>query len=239
PTQRSHAAVPPSAPRTTPAPAPATTAVGATDMRQVLAAPAESPLAVAEVDAAVAATANPVSDCETDVDALPAARGATARDNRRLHRGSALVAHKSARRLMLYQDGVLQGCWRIALGFAPEGHKEVEGDGKTPNGWYRTSDKPWSIFDDAIAIHYPATRDAADARADGRIRRSQHKAITEANARGSVPPQRTPMGGAILIHGGGSARDWTLGCIALEDRDLAQLRSQLPRRMKTHLMIVE
>ena len=35
------------------------------------------------------------------------------------------------------------------LGFSPTGHKEVQGDGKTPEGWYRASDKPWSTFDHA------------------------------------------------------------------------------------------
>ena len=150
-----------------------------------------------------------------------------------------LVARKSARRLMLYEAGGLRACWRIGLGFAPVGHKQVEGDGKTPEGWYPTSDKPWSVFDDAIAIHYPATRDAADALAGRRIRRGQYDAVAFSNLRRAVPPQRTPMGGAILIHGGGSSSDWTLGCIALDDQDLEDLRSRLPRGMKTHLLIVQ
>lgn len=179
-----------------------------------------------------------LTGCERDVEALPVARGSTARDLRRLREGRVLVAHKSARRLMLYEAGGLQACWRMGLGFAPTGHKQVEGDGKTPEGWYPTSDKPWSVFDDAIAIHYPATRDAAEALADHRIRSRQYNVVAASNLRRAVPPQRTPMGGAILIHGGGSSSDWTLGCIALEDQDLGDLRSRLPKGMKTDLLIV-
>ena len=176
---------------------------------------------------------DPWAGCTRDVDALPAAPGVTTSDDRRLHQGRVLVAHKSARRLMLFDAGALEACWRIGLGFSPTGHKEIEGDGRTPEGWYRTSDKPWSTFDGAIAIHYPATRDAEAALDAGRISRAQRNAIASANRKG-----RTPMGGAVLIHGGGSSSDWTLGCIALEDEDLADLRSKLARGMRTHLWVV-
>lgn len=198
--------------------------------------------AVAEpspIEAADAPTVDdPQAGCTADIAALPTARGETERDRRRLEDGAVLVADKSARRLMLFEHGILKGCWRVALGFEPEGHKEIEGDGRTPEGWYRTSDKPWSSFDGAIAIHYPATRDAQQARDDGRIGRRTAQAISQAQRMGRVPPQRTAMGGAVLIHGGGSSADWTLGCIALEDADLADLRERLPKGMRTHLMIV-
>jgi len=43
---------------------------------------------------------------------------------------------------------------------------------------------------------------------------------------GRLPPQDTPLGGAIGIHGEGEGRqgqsaagDWTFGCIALRDAD--------------------
>lgn len=140
--------------------------------------------------------------------------------------------------MMLYDAGSIEACWAIGLGFAPVGHKRIEGDGTTPEGWYQTSDKPWSLFDNAIAVHYPATRDAADARRDGRIGWRQLKAISAANRRGAVPPQQTAMGGAILIHGGGSSSDWTLGCLALEDNDLVDLRSRLDGSMRTNLLVL-
>ncbi len=139
---------------------------------------------------------------------------------------------------MLYDAGSLEACWSIGLGFAPVGHKRVEGDGTTPEGWYPISDKPWSLFDNAIAIHYPADRDAVAARRDGRIGPKQLQAISSANRRGHVPPQQTAMGGEVLIHGGGSSSDWTLGCIALEDEDLVDLRKRLGNKMRTQLLIV-
>ena len=38
-----------------------------------------------------------------------------------------------------------------------------------------------------------------------------------------MPPQETPLGGDIYIHGGGTGKDWTLGCVALEDEDIRAL----------------
>ena len=184
------------------------------------------------------ATASPDTGCTRHVDDLPSGRGATEADERRLHDSRVVVADKSARRLMLFDAGTLQACWPIALGFAPAGHKEVEGDGRTPEGWYALSDKPWSVFQDAIAIHYPATRDADDALADGLIEASVHARVAAASRRGRLPPQRTAMGGEVLIHGGGTGRDWTLGCIALADDDLRDLRSRLPDGMRSHLLVL-
>jgi murein L,D-transpeptidase YafK len=188
--------------------------------------------------AALAAAEAPGDGCVATVSELPAATQVDPGDAR-LEGRHLLVAHKSARRLMLFSRGSLQACWRIGLGFAPEGDKRVEGDGRTPVGWYPTSDKPWSTFDGAIAIHYPNAADAAEGLAAGTINRRQRDVIARASRRGEVPPQRTGMGGAVLIHGGGSASDWTLGCIALEDADLAQLRARLPRSKKTNLLVLE
>ena len=38
-----------------------------------------------------------------------------------------------------------------------------------------------------------------------------------------APPQYTKLGGLIYIHGNGSSRDWTLGCVALEDNEMKEL----------------
>ena len=43
-----------------------------------------------------------------------------------------IVVHKAERVLALYDGGVLAASMPVALGFAPEGHKSREGDGKTP-----------------------------------------------------------------------------------------------------------
>lgn len=156
----------------------------------------------------------------------------------RLRAPAVLVAHKAARRLMLFDHGSLRGCWAMGLGFEPNGHKHREGDGRTPEGWYRTSDKPWSDFAGAIAVHYPNDDDAAVALADGRIAAPEHEIVLDALAHDAVPPQQTPMGGEILIHGGGSRQDWTLGCMALEDEDLAGLRATLPPDQRAWLLVL-
>ncbi len=147
-----------------------------------------------------------------------------------------VVVRKSTRTVQLFREGRAaagggvegMACFKVGLGFAPDGHKAMEGDGRTPEGWYRTSDKPWSSFYAAIAVHYPNAEDAAAGVKDGRITPAVGKAITSAVARDSKPPQTTALGGEILLHGGGSSTDWTLGCIALDNDDIDELRAALP-----------
>lgn len=178
-----------------------------------------------------------LADCSASPDDLPASSLYDPADPR-LRDPAVLVAHKSARRLMLFAHGRLQECWAMGLGFDPRGHKQREGDGRTPEGWYRTSDKPWSDFAGAIAVHYPNDRDATFALADGRIAAPEHAVVLDALARDLVPPQQTAVGGEILIHGGGSRRDWTLGCMALEDDDLSRLRGVLPSDQRVWLLVL-
>lgn len=154
---------------------------------------------------------------------------------------SLVVMLKSRRRLALYEGGELAegACYRIGLaGGAPPGDKRRQGDRRTPEGWYRTSDKPWSQFYGAIAIHYPNRRDAEEAVAEGRIEAKTARAITRAIDGGKKPPQKTPLGGEILIHGGGGDRDWTLGCAALDNSDLDELRAALPEDMRTWALLL-
>ena len=187
--------------------------------------------------AAEADEADDAITCAATITELPQSTALDVED-RRLARGSAIVVSKSTRRLMLYDRGKLSLCFRVGLGFSPTGHKAVEGDGKTPEGWYRTSDKPWSTFENAIAIHYPNEVDARAAMTDGRIGRKTRDKIVAAAKAGGVPPQYTELGGAVLIHGGGGTTDWTLGCIALDDTDLVALRSALGRGMRADLLVL-
>jgi hypothetical protein len=60
-------------------------------------------------------------------------------------------------------------------------------------------------------------------------------AIQDALLRGETPPQDTPLGGHIGIHGIGSgdpliheAFNWTKGCIALTNKQIEQLVSLVP-----------
>lgn len=169
-------------------------------------------------------------------------------DDRRLQENGVIVALKAARKLMLFSGGALMRdshnepfCWPIALavgGIGDAGDKEREGDLRTPEGWFRTSDKSWSAFHGAILIHYPTIRHAELGLRDGLISRVEYRMIERAEDRSAVPPQDTELGGNILIHGGGSAVDWTAGCIALNNDYLRQLRVALPDGMRTWILIL-
>jgi len=161
-----------------------------------------------------------------------------------------VVVQKDARRLLVYDGGRLHvdseghaACWSVALGVDdtgvyPPGPKRRRGDRRTPEGWYRTSDKPASSFYHAILVHYPNAADVRAGRAAGRIDAAQERAMLAALAAGRAPSQDTALGGQILLHGGGSSADWTWGCIALDDADIDALRALLPKGMATDLLIL-
>ncbi len=100
----------------------------------------------------------------------------------------------------------------MGMGFAPVGHKQFEGDGKTPEGSYIIDRRnPNSLFHLSIGISYPNAEDRAFAAAQG----------------------RSP-GGDIFIHGGPrrgidpmNVRDWTAGCIAVTDRQIEEIYSMV------------
>ncbi|MEA3641932.1 MAG: L,D-transpeptidase family protein [Lamprobacter sp.] len=124
-----------------------------------------------------------------------------------------VLVKKGQRRLYLMRDGKPFRTYRISLGFAPEGHKEREGDGRTPEGRYLLD---WrnanSRFTKAINISYPNAQDRA-----------------RAAARGDRP------GGAIMIHGEPRRRvdpaladlvryeDWTEGCVAVSNLAIEEI----------------
>ena len=65
-------------------------------------------------------------------------------------------------------EGVLRTI-PMGLGFAPEGHKQFEGDGRTPEGSYVIDRRnPESLFHLSIGISYPNEADIAYAKAQGR-----------------------------------------------------------------------
>lgn len=123
-----------------------------------------------------------------------------------------IVVWKGERRMeLLDASGVVLTTYKIALGFAPAGHKTQEGDGKTPEGLYKISDRsPNSAFHRSLRIDYPNDADRAQAKARG------------------VSP-----GGDIFINGqpnspisGGPLKisyDWTAGCIAVGDNEIEDI----------------
>jgi murein L,D-transpeptidase YafK len=129
-----------------------------------------------------------------------------------------LVVRKSERALEVYCGGELVARMRVALGRDASGPKMREGDLRTPEGVYRVCMRnPASKYHLSLGIDYPNIGDAARGLAAGIIDRAQHDSIVRAIESGRRPPWDTPMGGEIMLHGGGSHRDWTAGCIALDD----------------------
>lgn len=123
-----------------------------------------------------------------------------------------IEVQKSTRRMyLLHHDQVLRG-YDVELGFAPEGHKTQEGDGRTPEGrYYIDRRNPNSAFYLSIGISYPNAADRAQAAARG------------------VDP-----GGDIFIHGTPRPfrrkRDWTAGCIAVTDAEMREIYAMVPMR---------
>ncbi len=118
---------------------------------------------------------------------------------------TSVVVQKGRRQMFLMNGNQVLESYDFELGFAPTGHKQVEGDGKTPEGAYFIDRKnPNSSFYLSIGISYPNEADRAKARAMG----------------------ESP-GGDIFIHGTPKRfrrdPDWTGGCIAVKDREMENI----------------
>ena len=133
--------------------------------------------------------------------------------------GEVSIRVKKAERLLeLWQGNTLIGSFSIGLGRNPEGHKQREGDGKTPEGEYYVCVKNHnSSFYLSLGVSYPNKVDAAAALEDGRIDRAVYNRIVDAIDKGQQPDWYTSLGGEIMIHGHGGSRDWTAGCIAVDN----------------------
>ena len=135
-----------------------------------------------------------------------------------------LVVKKAERVVEVYSAGVLARSYPVGLGFAPEGDKERQGDGKTPEGRFTVARRvPKSQYYKAWLLDYPRPEDAARGEAAGLVDARTAKRIVDAHAAGKVPPQYTELGGLIELHGRGSGSDWTLGCVALDDAAIDEL----------------
>lgn len=140
-----------------------------------------------------------------------------------------VVVRKRARRLTLYAGGEAVRIYGIALGFEPAGDKVREGDGRTPEGdFYVCMKNEHSKFYLSLGLSYPNVEDAERGLRDGLITRAQHESIVGAIKDQRCPPWDTPLGGEIFIHGGGTSRDWTFGCVALSDENIRELFDAVP-----------
>jgi murein L,D-transpeptidase YafK len=131
----------------------------------------------------------------------------------------AVIVTKHARRLELYHRGALVQSFPIVLGARPTGAKRFEGDMRTPEGLYRISSKRahdrWRYF---IGLDYPSDSD-----------RSAYDADLSAGKIPTIGGKMPGLGGNLGIHGNdrpndqASGRDWTKGCVAMRNEDVAVL----------------
>jgi murein L,D-transpeptidase YafK len=126
-----------------------------------------------------------------------------------------ILVEKEKRQMSVFFNGQLLKTYRIALGFSPKGHKEKEGDGKTPEGNYHISKKnAISRFFLSLKISYPSPQDEANAAKNG-----------------------YSVGGDVMIHGLPNGfswlgslhtfKDWTRGCIAVRNEEIQEIYSAI------------
>jgi len=115
---------------------------------------------------------------------------------------------KSSNRMYLMDDETIIKEYYVAFGGNPKGHKQQEGDEKTPEGRYNLDyKKEASAFYRAMYVSYPNTQDKQAAKNLG------------------VSP-----GGFIMVHGQRNGFgwfsailqnfNWTNGCIALSNAEM-------------------
>lgn len=132
---------------------------------------------------------------------------------------------KSARTLQLLSDNKMIKTYHIALGGNPVGHKQQQGDQRTPVGSYTLDYKnEKSKFYRSIHVSYPNTTDKARAKSRG-----------------------VSAGGDIMIHGQKNGfgalgllnqqRDWTEGCIAVTNDEMDEIMAAV--KVGTPIEIVE
>ena len=135
-----------------------------------------------------------------------------------------LHVEKEKRRLFLHCDGQIWFQCDCGLGLSPTGHKDREGDSRTPEGEYyvctRNEKSKYYLF---LGLSYPGSADADRGLELGMISKVEHDEIKAAVQGRKRPPWTTELGGMVGIHGSGNALDWTKGCIALDDDDMATI----------------
>jgi hypothetical protein len=112
---------------------------------------------------------------------------------------------KGARRLELKRQGRTIRTYRVALGFAPTGHKEREGDGRTPEGKYVIDGRnPRSAFHLSLRVSYPDEADKARAAARGVApgRRHLHPRPAQWPAKVLCAPPAQGLDGRLRRSGG-------------------------------------
>lgn len=148
-----------------------------------------------------------------------------------------LVIRKKKRLLEIFDGETLVRQYKIVLGRAARGDKQIEGDGKTPEGeFYVFTKNSESRFYLSLGLSYPNIEDAKRGLAEKIISRAEHDEILKAIAEKTMPPQKTALGGEIYIHGGGTENDWTDGCVALRNEEIKEIFDAIPTGAKVKIL---
>ena len=126
-----------------------------------------------------------------------------------------IIVLKSKRKLQLFFKGKKVKQYSISLGGNPIGHKQFEGDEKTPEGSYFIDGKnPNSKYYKNLGISYPNAEDKAFARSKGK------------NPGGAIKihglPNNKPWLGKLHL-----LKDWTHGCIAVTNKQMDEIYSSV------------
>jgi murein L,D-transpeptidase YafK len=119
----------------------------------------------------------------------------------------------------------------VAIGRYGKTYYKKKGDHRTPLGRFTIAWIPRkSQYHRFLGLNYPDLERADRALVDGEITEAQWQAIRRASEAKSRPPQDTPLGGFIGIHGTGAGDpkihgqyNWTSGCIALTNDQIDRL----------------
>ena len=138
-----------------------------------------------------------------------------------------LIVSKSNRGLIAFQNNKAIKHYSVSIGQNPKGAKSQDGDLKTPEGQYYIQAKnPRSKYYLSLLISYPAPKDI------------------ELAEKLNVRP-----GDSIMLHGfpldpaerefaqsrHTSSRDWTQGCVAVSDDEIAEIYSRV--QLETPILI--
>ncbi|MDO9311556.1 MAG: L,D-transpeptidase [Nitrosomonas sp.] len=138
----------------------------------------------------------------------------------------------STHTLSVMQGNAIQTVFKnVAIGRYGTTWSKMTKDDKTPLGrfrvgWINEKSRYYRFF----GLNYPNLDTAKRALDENRITEETWLSILEAKSMGKTPPQNTPLGGHIGIHGIGRGDqeihheyNWTNGCIALTNEQIDQL----------------
>ena len=119
----------------------------------------------------------------------------------------------------------------ISIGRNGAGFKTKRGDDTTPLGKYKISwinrKSPFNLF---YGFNYPSRENIQTALNKGLVNKKTYQQVINAHNNDKTPPQNTPIGGRLGIHGLGNADEkihksmnWTHGCIALTNEQIIKL----------------